>query len=99
MVTYTKRQLIDHIHLLLAVQIRMAGEINGRCVLRDDRIELIPFDCTRATDLVIIDYVKSPDTVPLRTVIHQGVEEHWDALRTVNLIATDVLAQRPRTAR
>lgn len=87
MVAYTKRQVIDHIHRLLAIQIKKTGSIRAKCVLRNGRVELIPPHCTQATDLVIIDHVSSPDTVPLRTVIHQGVDEHWDALSGLHISA------------
>ncbi len=94
MVAYTKRQVIDHIHLLLAIQLKKTGSIRVRCVLRDGQIELITRRWTQATDIVITDYVMSPDTVPLRTVIHQGVDENWDALNGVHIIAPDALLQR-----
>jgi len=85
MVSYTKRQLIDHIHRLTAKQLKQTGSVEARCVLRDGRIELIPYQRTKATDLVIIDHVRSPDTVPLRTVIHKGVDEHWDTLNDLHI--------------
>ncbi|MHC4564535.1 MAG: hypothetical protein ACYTE3_02145 [Planctomycetota bacterium] len=94
MVAYTKRQVIDLIHLLLAKQIKKTGSIRARCVLRDGRIMLIARQCTLATDLVIIDHVVSPDIVPLRTVIHQGVDEHWDALNGIHITAPNALLQR-----
>ncbi|MHC4327300.1 MAG: hypothetical protein ACYSWW_04155 [Planctomycetota bacterium] len=94
MVAYTKRQVIDHIHLLLAIQLKKTGSLAVRCVLRDGQIELIARRWTQATDIVIIDHVMSPDTVPLRTVIHQGVDENWDALHGVHIIEPDALPQR-----
>jgi len=36
----------------------------------------------------------SPDTVPLRTVIHQGVDEDWDALNGVVITGPAALLQR-----
>ncbi|MHC4581081.1 MAG: hypothetical protein ACYS14_06455 [Planctomycetota bacterium] len=94
MVAYTKRQVIDHIHLLLARQLKRTGSIRVRCVLRDGHIELVTRGYTQATDVVITDYVMSTDTVPLRTVIHQGVDKNWDALNGVDIVAPDALLQR-----
>jgi hypothetical protein len=94
MVAQTKRQIIDHIHLLLARQLKKTGTLQARCVLRDGEIEVIARQCTQATDLVIIDHVISPDIVPLRTVIHQGVDENWDALHGIHIIAPIPVLQR-----
>ncbi len=94
MVAYTKRQVIDHIHRLLAIQLKRTGSIRVRCVLRDGQIKLIARRCTQATDIVITDYVVSPDTVPLRTVIHQGVDENWDALNGVDITGLNALLQK-----
>lgn len=82
---YTKRQVIDHIHRLSAIQLERTGSIHARCVIRDGQIRLIAHRRAQPSDLVIIDHVTSPDIVPLRTVIHQGVDEHWDAFNGVNI--------------
>lgn len=84
MVAYTKRQVIDHIHRLLALQLKRTGSIRVRCVLRDGQIELTTRRCTQATDIVIVDYIVNPDIVPLRSLIHQGVDENWDVLNDLH---------------
>jgi len=94
MVAYTKRQVIDHIHLLLAIQLKKTGSIRVRCVVRDGQIELITRRWTQATDIVITDYVMNLDTVSLRTVIHQGVDENWDVLEGVHILEPDALLLR-----
>ncbi len=85
MVAYTKRQVIDHIYRLLAIQLKRTGSIQARCVIRDSQIRLIARRRARPTDLIIVDYITNPDCLPLRTVIHQGVDENWDALNGVNI--------------
>ena len=85
MVAYTKRQVIDHIHRLSAIQLERTGSIHARCVIRDGQIRLIAHRRAQPTDLVIIDHVTSPDIVPLRTVIHQGVDENWGTLNGINI--------------
>lgn len=94
MIAYTKRQVVDYIHRLLAIQLKRTGSIQARCVIRDSQIRLIARRRARPTDLIIVDYITNPDCLPLRTVIHQGVDENWDALNGVDIIAPDAFLQR-----
>ena len=55
------------------------------CILRGEKIRLIAPYCVLSTDIVIVDYTKKLDTLPLRTLIHQGINENWDALNDVNI--------------
>lgn len=56
-----------------------------KCVVRDGQIRLIAPRSVRSTDYVIVDYIMIPDSLPLRTVIHHGVNENWDALNAVDI--------------
>ena len=85
MVAYTRRQVIDHIHRLSVIQLERTGSIHARCVIRDGQIRLIAHRCAQPADLVIIAHVTSPDIVPLRTVIHQGVDENWNTLNSITI--------------
>ncbi len=85
MVAHTKRQVIDHIHRLLVIQLKRTGLMQRRCVIRDGQIRLIASCCERPTDLVIVDNPENTDSLPLRTVIHHGVNENWDALNAVDI--------------
>ncbi len=84
-IAYTKRQVIDHIHRLLVIQLRRTGSIKLRCVLRDGQIRVITRCSERPTDLVIVDNTGNTNSLPLRTVIHYGVDEYWDALNAVDI--------------
>ncbi len=81
----TKRQIIDHIHHLFAKQFRNTGQMQWNCVLRGEKIRLISPYCVLSTDLVIVDCTKKLDTLPLRTLIHQGVNENWKFLNDVDI--------------
>lgn len=85
MVTYTKRQVIDHIHRLMVIQFKRTGSMQWKCILRDGQIGLIAPDCVRPMDIVLIDYIANPDCLPLRTLIHEGVDENWDALDAIDM--------------
>jgi hypothetical protein len=85
MAKYTKRKIFDHIHHLFALQLRRAGQMQLKCILRGVEIRLIVPCCILSTNLIIVDYTKKPDTLPLRTVIHYGVNENWDTLNAVNI--------------
>ncbi|MHC4584017.1 MAG: hypothetical protein ACYS3N_05775 [Planctomycetota bacterium] len=82
---YTKRQVIDHIHRLLVIQLKRTEPRQRRCVLRDGQIRLIAPSRLRPTDLVIVDNTENKDFLPLRTVIHHGVNENWDVLNAVDI--------------
>ncbi len=85
MAACTKRQVIDHIHRLLVIQLKRTGEMQWKCVVRDGQIRLIAPRSVRSTDYVIVDYIPIPDSLPLRTVIYYGVNENWDALNAVDI--------------
>ncbi len=85
MAKYTKRKMVDHIHHLFALQLRRTGQVQLNCILRGEEIRLIDPYCIWSTDLIIVDYTKKPDTLPLRTVIHYGVNENWDVLNAVDI--------------
>ncbi len=85
MVACTKRQVIDHIHRLLVIQLKRTELMQKRCVLRDGKIRLIAPLSVRPTDLVIVDNTENKVSLPLRTVIHYGVNENWDVLNAVNI--------------
>ncbi len=81
----TKRHIIDDIHHLFAIQFRRTGQMQWNCILRDGEIRLIAPYLVLNTDLVIVDYTKKPDSLPLRTLIHKGINENWDALNAVDI--------------
>ena len=80
MIACTRRQIIDYIHHLFALQLRRTGQMQWNCILRGEEVRVIAPHCVLSTDLVIVDCTKKPDTLPLRTFIHQGVNENWDVL-------------------
>lgn len=85
MVACTKRQVIDYIHRLLVIQLKRTEPMQRRCVLRDGKIRLIAPRSVRPTDLVIVDNSENKVSLPLRTVIHHGVNENWDVLNAVDI--------------
>ena len=85
MIRYRRKQIIDHIYHPFAVQLRRTEQMQLNCILRGEEIRLIAPYCLLSTDLVIVDYMKKPDTLPLRTVIHNGVNENWDVLNAVGI--------------
>jgi len=82
MVTYTKRQVIDHIHRFLAIRLSATGPLHWTCVLRDGRLKLIAPCRVLPKDIILADYSENLNGLPLRTVIHEGVNRNWDVLIT-----------------
>ncbi len=85
MVAHTKRQVIDYIHRLLLIRIKRTGIIQWKCVIRDGHVQLVAPYSVQPTDFVIVDYDTFQDFLPLRTMIHQGVDENWDNLNRINI--------------
>lgn len=94
MVAYTKRQVIDHIHWFLATQLNRTGATYWTCVLRDGQLKVVAPCRVRDGDLVLADCTENLNAMPLRTVIHQGVDKHWQALSTANMNIQEVALQR-----
>ncbi len=85
MVACTKRQVIDHIHRLLVIQLKRTGETQWKCVVRDGQIKLILPPFTNPSDIVIVDYFMDPDSLPLKTLIQRSINKNWDTLSTIDI--------------
>jgi hypothetical protein len=85
MAAYTKRQIIDHVHWFLVSQLNRTGATYWTCVLRNGQLKLVAPRRVRTADIILADWDETPNGVPLRTVIHYGVNRNWDALRAAHI--------------
>ncbi len=85
MAQYTKNTMVDHIQHLFALRPEMSGLLRLVCVLRGRELKVILPPFTNPSDLVIVDYFMEPDSLPLRTLIHRGINKNWDTLSTIDI--------------